>query len=644
MISVENVGVEFSTKPLFSNASFVINGRDKIALVGKNGAGKSTLLKILSGQMPPTIGVVSKSADTSVGYLPQVMKLADDTTLIEETRKAFALVEEKRQKLIQIEKQLNSRTDYDSKAYTELVEIFTNLQDYISMIGGDRCDAEIERTLTGLGFLREEFSRPTRELSGGWRMRVELAKILLQRPDFLLLDEPTNHLDIESINWLENFIKKSSCGLVVVSHDKAFINSVTNRTIEISAGKVFDYKVKYEEFTRLRAERYQQQLRAYENQQKEIADTKAFIEKFRYKATKAVQVQSRIKQLEKIEPIVIDEIDNSKIRLKFPPCQRSGDFPLVCENLECSYSEHKVFSNVNLTLKRGEKVALVGKNGAGKTTFVKCLIGEKDYKGTLRIGHNATIGYFAQNQAQLLDEAMTVRDTIDNVATGEIRAQINNLLGAFMFGGEASDKKVALLSGGERTRLAMIQLLLKPVNFLVLDEPTNHLDMASKEVLKDAIDKFDGTVIVVSHDRDFLDGIVDKVVEFSNGKVVEHIGGVYDFLRTKEITSLRELEVNSKSNNTSDKSINSPNDNQLTYKRQKELKKEKNKLEQKIKSIEATIENNEIRLKELNNMLMEEENASNMTLVNEYTLLNDENNNLTDEWEEMMTKLENLQT
>lgn len=644
MISVENVGVEFSTKPLFSNASFVINGRDKIALVGKNGAGKSTLLKILSGQKPPTIGVVSKSADTSVGYLPQVMKLADDTTLIEETRKAFALVEEKRQKLIQIEKQLNSRTDYDSKAYTELVEIFTNLQDYISMIGGDRCDAEIERTLTGLGFLREEFSRPTRELSGGWRMRVELAKILLQRPDFLLLDEPTNHLDIESINWLENFIKKSSCGLVVVSHDKAFINSVTNRTVEISAGKVFDYKVKYEEFTRLRAERYQQQLRAYENQQKEIADTKAFIEKFRYKATKAVQVQSRIKQLEKIEPIVIDEIDNSKIRLKFPPCQRSGDFPLVCENLECSYSEHKVFSNVNLTLKRGEKVALVGKNGAGKTTFVKCLIGEKDYKGTLRIGHNATIGYFAQNQAQLLDEAMTVRDTIDNVATGEIRTQINNLLGAFMFGGEASDKKVALLSGGERTRLAMIQLLLKPVNFLVLDEPTNHLDMASKEVLKDAIDKFDGTVIVVSHDRDFLDGIVDKVVEFSNGKVVEHIGGVYDFLRTKEITSLRELEVNSKSNNTSDKSINSPNDNQLTYKRQKELKKEKNKLEQKIKSIEATIENNEIRLKELNNMLMEEENASNMTLVNEYTLLNDENNNLTDEWEEMMTKLENLQT
>lgn len=644
MISVENVGVEFSTKPLFSNASFVINGRDKIALVGKNGAGKSTLLKILSGQKPPTIGVVSKSADTSVGYLPQVMKLADDTTLIEETRKAFALVEEKRQKLIQIEKQLNSRTDYDSKAYTELVEIFTNLQDYISMIGGDRCDAEIERTLTGLGFLREEFSRPTRELSGGWRMRVELAKILLQRPDFLLLDEPTNHLDIESINWLENFIKKSSCGLVVVSHDKAFINSVTNRTIEISAGKVFDYKVKYEEFTRLREERYQQQLRAYENQQKEIADTKAFIEKFRYKATKAVQVQSRIKQLEKIEPIVIDEIDNSKIRLKFPPCQRSGDFPLVCENLECSYSEHKVFSNVNLTLKRGEKVALVGKNGAGKTTFVKCLIGEKDYKGTLRIGHNATIGYFAQNQAQLLDEAMTVRDTIDNVATGEIRTQINNLLGAFMFGGEASDKKVALLSGGERTRLAMIQLLLKPVNFLVLDEPTNHLDMASKEVLKDAIDKFDGTVIVVSHDRDFLDGIVDKVVEFSNGKVVEHIGGVYDFLRTKEITSLRELEVNSKSNNTSDKSTNSPNDNQLTYKRQKELKKEKNKLEQKIKSIEATIENNEIRLKELNNMLMEEENASNMTLVNEYTLLNDENNNLTDEWEEMMTKLENLQT
>lgn len=543
MVSVDNLKVEFGVTPLFEDVSYVINKRDRIALVGKNGAGKSTMLKILAGIQAPTSGSVSVPRDVTIGYLPQVMILSDKHTVMEEAEMAFEHIFDLQASIERMNQELADRTDYDSENYHKLIEKFTHDNERFLMMGGTNYTAEIERTLMGLGFSREDFNRPTSEFSGGWRMRIELAKLLLRRPDVLLLDEPTNHLDIESIQWLENFLKTSAGAVVLVSHDRAFINNVTNRTIEISCGHIYDYKVAYDEFVVLRKERREQQLRAYENQQKQIQDTEDFIERFRYKATKAVQVQSRIKQLEKIVPIEIDDEDNSALRLKFPPAMRSGNYPVICDGVKKAYGSHIVFHDVTLTINRGEKVAFVGKNGEGKSTLVKCIMDEIPYEGKLTIGHNVQIGYFAQNQAQMLDENLSVFDTIDYVAKGDIRLKIRDILGAFMFGGEASDKKVKVLSGGERSRLAMIKLLLEPVNFLILDEPTNHLDMRSKDVLKEAIKEFDGTVIVVSHDREFLDGLVTKVYEFGGGVVKEHIGGIYDFLQKKKIESLNELQL-----------------------------------------------------------------------------------------------------
>lgn len=627
MISIEGLKVEFGIKPLFADVSFVIHERDRIALVGKNGAGKSTLLKILAGQKTPTAGTVSVPNDCTIGYLPQVMVLQDNTTVREETRKAFADVDKVKARLEQLQKEVETRTDYESADYMDLVERYTATHERYMMMGAESREAEMERTLTGLGFLRTDFDRPTSEFSGGWRMRIELAKLLLRHHDVILLDEPTNHLDIESIQWLEQFLANSSQAVVLVSHDRAFINNVTNRTLEINCGHVIDYKVKYDEYIILRKERREQQLRAYENQQKEIADTKAFIERFRYQATKAVQVQQRIRQLEKIVPIEIDEVDTSALRLKFPPCLRSGDYPVICEEVEKSYGEQNVFSNVNLTIKRGEKVAFVGKNGEGKSTLVKCIMGEIPFNGNLKVGHNIQIGYFAQNQAQLLDENLTVFQTIDNVARGEIRLRINDILGAFMFGGEASEKYVKFLSGGERSRLAMIRLLLEPVNLLILDEPTNHLDMMSKDVLKDAIKAFDGTVIVVSHDREFLDGLVDKVYEFADGAVREHLGGIYDYLRNKNAQTINEalhkntqaITKGEKQEATSDKKQTKDNTATLSYEDRKAEQKRINKLNKQRKALEDKIEKLEQRKAELDDLLMKPENAANMQMVTEYT-------------------------
>lgn len=641
MISVEGLKVEFSAKPLYQDASFVINDKDKIALVGKNGAGKSTMLKMLCGLQKPDAGVIAIPSDTTIGYLPQVMKLTDDTTLREETRKAFSDTLKQKSRLKQMEKELVSRTDYESESYMELVEKFTHEQEHYMMLGAEGYEAEIERTLLGLGFQSTDFDRPTSEFSGGWRMRIELAKILLQRPDVLLLDEPTNHLDIESIQWLEQFLLQSAKAVVLVSHDRAFINNITNRTLEISCGKMIDYKVKYDDYLVLRAERREQQLRAYENQQKEIADIKDFIEKFRYKATKAVQVQSRIKQLEKIVPIEVDDVDTSALRLKFPPCLRSGDYPIICTDLRKDYGSHTVFKDVNLTIKRGEKVAFVGKNGQGKSTLVKCIMNEISYQGQLKVGHNIQIGYFAQNQAQLLDDSLSVFETIDNVAKGEIRLRINDILGAFMFGGEASEKKVKVLSGGERTRLAMIKLLLEPVNLLILDEPTNHLDLVSKEVLKEAIKTFDGTAIIVSHDREFLDGLVEKVYEFGEGKVKEHLGGIYDFLQHKKIDSLAQLELSKNATKTVVK-IEEKVEVKQSYAERKEFQKRVTKLEKAIADSEKTIEALEIRQKELEETLLKPEHASDMKLINEYTELTQQISNATDKWNNLLEELEKL--
>lgn len=543
MISINNLSVEFSAKSLFDNISYVINPRDKIALVGKNGAGKSTMLKIIAGLQRPTSGSVAVPQGVTIGYLPQQMVLTDSLTVVDEVKKVFSHIDDLKQNIEKVTEELARRTDYDSESYASLIEHLTDLNDKLAFANADNCDAEIEKTLIGLGFERTDFARPTAEFSGGWRMRIELAKILLTRPDVLLLDEPTNHLDIESIQWLENFLITKAKAVVLVSHDRAFIDNVTNRTIEISLGRIYDYNVNYSKFVELRAERLEQQMRAYANQQKQIKDTEEFIERFRYKATKAVQVQSRMKQLAKIERIEVDEVDNSRLSLKFPPAPRSGDYPIIADGVGKAYGDHRVFANATFTLKRGEKVAFVGKNGQGKSTLVKCIMGEIPYDGMLKIGHNVQIGYFAQNQAQMLDGEITVFDTIDRVATGDIRLKIRDLLGAFMFGGEASDKKVKVLSGGEKTRLAMIKLLLQPVNLLILDEPTNHLDMRTKDILKQALVDFDGTLIVVSHDRQFLDGLVDKVYEFADGNVREHLGGIYDFLQTKKIDSLRELEM-----------------------------------------------------------------------------------------------------
>ena len=551
LVSINNLSVEFSARPLFKDISFVINKNDRIALVGKNGAGKSTLLKIIAGMQSPTSGNVSMNSEVTIGYLPQQMQLADETTLINETRKAFSHIDELNRQLEEVNIHIAERTDYDSEGYASLLDRQAFLSERIAMSDSSNMEAEMERTLVGLGFNRSDFNRPTSEFSGGWRMRIELAKILLKNPDILLLDEPTNHLDIESIQWLENFLATKSKAVLLVSHDRAFLDNVTKRTIEISCGKVYDYKVSYTPFVELRKERVEQQMKAYENQQKLIADTKDFIERFRYKPTKAVQVQSRIKQLEKIVPIEVDEVDNSRLRLKFPQAPRSGDFPLILENVGKAYGDHQVFDHAEFMIRRGEKVAFVGKNGEGKSTLVKCIMGQIPFTGTLKIGHNVKIGYFAQNQAQLLDGDITVFDTIDRVATGDIRTKIRDILGAFMFGGEASDKKVSVLSGGEKTRLAMIKLLLEPVNLLILDEPTNHLDMRTKDILKDAIKDFDGTVIVVSHDREFLDGLVEKVYEFGQGKVKENLGGIYDFLRSKNLDSLKDLELSRSAETTS---------------------------------------------------------------------------------------------
>lgn len=640
MISVEGLKVEFGVKPLFSNVSFVINPRDRIALVGKNGAGKSTMLKILCGMQKPTAGVVAVPNDTTVGYLPQVMKLQDDTTVREETRKAFSGNTELKERIDEMNRQLAERTDYESDEYMELVQKFTQEHERYMMMGAENYEAEIERTLCGLGFLRTDLERPTSEFSGGWRMRIELAKILLSRPDVLLLDEPTNHLDIESIQWLEQFLSQSSGSVVLVSHDRAFINNVTNRTLEISCGKVIDYRVKYDEYVVLRKERREQQLRAYENQQKEIADIKDFIEKFRYKPTKAVQVQSRIKQLAKIVPIEIDDVDTSALRLKFPPCLRSGDYPVICDDVRKDYGAHTVFDHATLTIKRGEKVAFVGKNGEGKSTLVKCIMDEIPYTGNLKIGHNVQIGYFAQNQAQMLDEDITVFDTIDNVAKGEIRLRINDILGAFMFGGEASDKKVKVLSGGERSRLAMIRLLLEPVNLLILDEPTNHLDMLSKDVLKEAIKAFDGTAIIVSHDREFLDGLVTKVYEFGGGKVKEHLGGIYDFLQRHNIDSLSQLGEShyQKTENRSVESVMPQN--KLSYAEHKEQQKKLKKAEKAVAESETKIAGMEKRLKELDAILCQPENASDMELITEYTSVKKMLDDEVERWERLSEELE----
>ncbi len=653
MISVEGLKVEFGIKPLFEGVSFVINDRDRIALVGKNGAGKSTMLKILCGQEKPTSGTVSVPNDTTIGYLPQVMKLVDDTTVREETRKAFANVALLKKKVDELEKQLSERDDYETQDYLYLVERFTNAHDRYMMAEPDSMEANMERTLTGLGFSRDDFDRPTSEFSGGWRMRIELAKILLESPDVLLLDEPTNHLDIESIQWLEQFLAQSAKAVVLVSHDRAFINNVTNRTLEISCGKVIDYKVKYDQYVVLRRERREQQLRAYENQQKEIADIKDFIERFRYKPTKAVQVQSRIKQLEKIVPIEIDDVDNSQMHLKFPPCLRSGDYPVICNDVKKVYGEHTVFSNVNLTIKRGEKVAFVGKNGEGKSTLVKCIMGEIPFSGTLKIGHNVQIGYFAQNQAQLLEPNITVFDTIDRVARGEIRLKINDILGAFMFGGEASEKKVGVLSGGERSRLAMIRLLLEPVNLLILDEPTNHLDMRSKDVLKEAIRNFDGTAIVVSHDREFLDGLVTKVYEFGGGKVTEHLGGIYDFLEKHNISSLDSLGRTANEEKgtstpsavkvaTTSSNAETKTDAKQSYAEHKEQQKRIRKAQKAVDDAEKNIEKMETRLKELDSLLSQPENATNMELVTEYSETKEKLDAEVERWEKLAEELEGL--
>lgn len=640
MISVNNLTIEFGARPLFTDVSFVINPKDRVALVGKNGAGKSTLLKILAGEQQPTAGIVALQKGSTLGYLPQVMVLSDEHTVLEEAEKAFADINQLQERIARENQELAERTDYESEEYLKLVESFAHDNERFTMMGGLNYHAELERTLQGLGFQRSDFNRPTREFSGGWRMRIELAKLLMRQPDVLLLDEPTNHLDIESIRWLEQFLAKSPSAVVLVSHDRAFINNVTNRTMEISCGKITDYKVKYNEFMELRQERREQQLRAYENQQKEIADIQYFIERFRYKPTKSVQVQSRIKQLEKIVPIEVDEVDNSFLHLKFPPCNRCGDYPIICEDVTKRYGEHTVFHNVNLTIKRGEKVAFVGKNGEGKSTLVKCIMDEIPFDGHLKLGHNVELGYYAQNQAQLLDENKTVFQTIDDVAKGDIRLKIRDILGAFMFGGEASDKKVKVLSGGERSRLAMIRLLLEPVNLLILDEPTNHLDMRTKDVLKEAILAFDGTVILVSHDRDFLDGLVSRVYEFGGGNVREHIGGIYDFLRTKDIDTLDQLPKRAVVEDLVTKE--EPNAGKLSYEQQKEQAKLRRKAEKEVADWERKVEEIEQRISEMEQQMSTPEGASDISLATQYAEVKKQQATAEEEWEAAVDRLSAL--
>ena len=641
MISIQNLSGEFNSTALFSGVNFVINKRDKIALVGKNGAGKSTMLKIIAGLQEPTGGVVAAQKDITIGYLPQQMILTDERSVVEEVRTVFGKLDEMKASLARMNTELAERTDYESESYAELIDRISNLSDLVQMEESENGEAELEKTLLGLGFVRSDFDRNTSEFSGGWRMRIELAKLLLMRPDVLLLDEPTNHLDIESIQWLETFLKQKANVVVLVSHDRAFIDNVTNRTLEISCGKVYDYQVNYSKYVVLHQERIEQQMRAYENQQKQIQQTERFIERFRYKATKSVQVQSRIKQLEKIEEIEVDEVDNSRLNLKFPPAPRSGDYPVICEGVAKKYGDHTVFSNVDLTIKRGEKVAFVGKNGEGKSTLVKCIMNEIPYDGNLKIGHNVKIGYFAQNQASLLDGEITVFDTIDQVAVGDIRTKIRDILGAFMFGGEASDKKVKVLSGGEKTRLAMIRLLLEPVNLLILDEPTNHLDMKTKDVLKQAIADFDGTVIVVSHDRDFLDGLVEKVYEFGGGKVREHLGGIYDFLQHKQMESLRELEKSAPSKTDNDQ-IQEPavSSGKQSYAEKKEFEKQIRKAERLVKDAEAKVSQLEAELKVVEDKLAA--GATDNDLFERHGEVSKSLDAAMSEWEDATMELENL--
>ena len=645
MISVEGLTVEFGGNPLFDDITYVINKKDRIALVGKNGAGKSTMLKIIAGLQSPTSGSVNMPKDLTIGYLPQQMKLADSRTVMNEAEQAFSHIFELQSRIERMNEELSVRTDYESEEYHELIERVSNATEQLSLIGAASYQAEIEKTLTGLGFLRSDFDRPTSEFSGGWRMRIELAKLLLQRPDVLLLDEPTNHLDIESIQWLENFLSTRANAVVLVSHDRAFIDNVTTRTIEISLGRIYDYQVNYSKYVILRQERLEQQIRAFENQQKQIQDTEAFIERFRYKATKSVQVQSRIKQLEKIERVEIDEVDNSRLNLKFPPAPRSGDYPIIAEGVGKSYGEHIVFSGADFILKRGEKVAFVGKNGEGKSTLVKCIMGEIPSTGTLKLGHNVKIGYFAQNQAQLLNEELTVFDTIDKVAVGDIRTKIRDILGAFMFGGEASDKKVKVLSGGEKTRLAMIRLLLEPVNLLILDEPTNHLDMRTKDVLKQAIADFNGTVILVSHDREFLDGLVTKVYEFGNQCVREHLGGIYDFLQRKKMDSLHELEVKAVKDEVKSKAAveeRSVTGNKLTYEERKELARQIKKMEKSVVAVEEEIKSLEALIAEVESKLSTVEGAADVSLYEEHGRLKKELDNAMWQWAEQSESLEKI--
>ena len=651
MISVEGLTVEFGGFTLFDDISFVVNKKDRIALVGKNGAGKSTMLKIFAGLQSPTSGTVSVPKEVTIGYLPQHMQLVDTRTVREEAECAFEHIHEMEEEINRLNTQLAERTDYESEGYQKVIDRVTYLTEHFQMMGGNNYHAELERTLIGLGFSREDFDRPTSEFSGGWRMRIELAKLLLRQPDVLLLDEPTNHLDIESIQWLENFIATRANAVILVSHDRAFIDNTTFRTLEIELGNIYDYKVKYSEYVVLRRERREQQLRAYENQQKKLADTEAFIERFRYKATKSVQVQSRIKQLEKVERIEVDDVDTAMLRLKFPPAPRSGSYPVICEEVAKRYGDHLIFDHVTLTINRGDKVAFVGKNGEGKSTLVKCIMDEIDFEGKLTIGHNVQIGYFAQNQAQMLDENLTVFDTIDRVATGDIRLKIRDILGAFMFGGEASDKKVKVLSGGERTRLAMIKLLLEPVNLLILDEPTNHLDMRSKDVLKEAIREFDGTVILVSHDRDFLDGLATKVYEFGGGIVKEHLGGIYDFLQKKQIESLNELQKSPSlsASPTAGKAASGnagaepaqPSAAKLSYEEQKELNKKRKKLERRVADCEAEIEQTEAAIAILEARMATPEGASDMSLYEQHQKLKEQLDRVMEEWDAATVELEN---
>ncbi len=646
MISIEGLTVEFGANPLFDNITYVVNKRDRIALVGKNGAGKTTMLRIIAGLQEPTSGRVNRPKDLSIGYLPQQMQLSDTRTVMQEAEQAFAHIFELRSRVERMNEELASRTDYDSDDYQELIERISTATEQLALAGSANYQAEIERTLMGLGFLRTDFDRPTAEFSGGWRMRIELAKLLLQHHDVLLLDEPTNHLDIESIQWLENFLATRAATVMLVSHDRAFIDNVTNRTIEISLGKIFDYQVNYSKYVVLRQERLEQQQRAYENQQKQIQDTEAFIERFRYKATKAVQVQSRIKQLEKIDRIEVDEVDTSHISLRFPPAPRSGDYPVIADDVRKCYGEHLVFENATFTLKRGEKVAFVGKNGEGKSTLVKCIMGEIPYEGSLKLGHNVKIGYFAQNQASLLDGSITVFDTIDRVAVGDIRTKIRDILGAFMFGGEASDKRVSVLSGGEKTRLAMIRLLLEPVNLLILDEPTNHLDMRTKDVLKKAISDFDGTVIIVSHDREFLDGLVDKVYEFGGGRVREHLGGIYDFLEKKKLDSLRQLELStqSQSNKTKQSNLQEKSEAKVSYEERKEISRRIKKAERTVASIEEEIAGIEYAIDVVENKMTTPEGAADMKLYEEHASLKKQLDDAMIRWESCTEELEELKS